>query len=204
MKKEDRFPLFCLLIIIAAFIIGSINPIYFESWFAESLFTIIIVLLLAIFYINKKFRFSNLSYALITLYLILHTIGSHYTYPETPIGFWISSIFGFTRNHYDRIIHFLWGLLIYIPALEITKRLIPIKKQKANLFYYLVPVFALISLGALYEVIEWIAVILAAPELGISYLGAQGDIWDAQKDLALNIIGSFAMALFIHARETDN
>jgi len=151
MKKEDRFPLFCLLIIIAAFIIGSINPIYFESWFAESLFTIILVLLLAIFYINKKFRFSNLSYALITLYLILHTIGSHYTYPETPIGFWISSIFGFTRNHYDRIIHFLWGLLIYIPALEITKHLIPIKKQKANLFYYLVPVFALISLGAFKE-----------------------------------------------------
>ena len=200
MKKEDRFPLLCLLIVAVAFVIGALNPVYPADWLMESWLVIIFVPLLTIFHITYgKFRFSNISYFLITLFFVLHIIGSHYTYSEAPIGFWISSLFNFSRNHYDRLVHFLWGFLLYIPTLDITKHFIPIKeKSKINFFYFLIPVFFLVSAGALFEVLEWLASIIVKPEVGLAYLGTQGDIWDTQKDIILKIVGSFIMSISVY------
>ena len=191
MKKEDRFPLFCLLAVLVVFAIGAINPVYRNDWLTESLLIFLFVPILIFTY--KYFKFSNTSYVLIAVFFVLHIVGSHYTYAEVPLGFWLKELLNLSRNHYDRIVHFLWGVLLYLPALEIYSKYIPSKSR--SLFYYLIPAAILFSLGALFEVVEWIVAINVSPETGLAYLGVQGDIWDTQKDLFLKMIGSAATAL---------
>ncbi len=192
MKKEITYPLICLVIFFISFIIGAYKPLYPQDWFLESIIGSITVILLICTY--KKFRFSNTSYTLLLIFLLLQVIGSHYTYSETPIGFWIKDLFDLSRNHYDRVIHFLFGLLLYLPTLELWKRLSHNKSKTWP--HYTVPVFVLIALGGSFEVIEWIVAIIVSPELGIAYLGTQGDVWDAQKDIAVKIVGSLIAMLY--------
>ncbi len=191
-KKENIYPLLCLAIFCVAFTIGAYKPLYPQDWFLESILGSITVILLICTY--KKFRFSNTSYTLLLIFLILQVIGSHYTYSETPIGFWIKDLFNLSRNHYDRLIHFLFGLLLYLPALELWQKLSHTTSK--TLLNYSIPVIALIALGGSFEVIEWIVAIIVSPELGIAYLGTQGDVWDAQKDIAVKIIGSLMAMLY--------
>ena len=192
MKKEDRFPLICLLIFAIVFLWAAISPNYRQDWFMESILSLLALPVLILTY--KKFRFSNISYALILIFLILQAIGAHYTYAETPLGFWISNLLHFTRNHYDRIVHFFWGFLLYLPTLELCNKFLSIKSK--NLLYYLLPASILIALGAMFEVLEWLAAIVTSPQLGTAYLGTQGDLWDTQKDLLMKVIGSTISALF--------
>lgn len=194
MKKEHRFPLLCLLIVLVAFIICAIKPLYPADWLMESYLVFISVPLLLITY--KWFKFSKTSYLLITIFLVLHMIGSHYTYASVPFGFWLQNLFHFSRNHYDRIVHFLWGLMLYLPTLEIASRYLKIKSR--TWLFYLVPVFILVSFGAIFEVIEWIVAATVHPELGLAYLGTQGDIWDTQKDLLVKFIGAMLAAPIVY------
>ncbi len=182
----------CLFIFIAAFIMGAYKPLYPEDWLLESILGVIAVILLIGTY--KKFRFSNTSYTLILIFLLFQIIGSHYTYSETPIGFWAKDLFDLSRNHYDRLVHFLFGLLLYLPMLEIWQKLSHNKsKTWPN---YAVPFFVLIALGGIFEVIEWIVAIIVSPELGIAFLGTQGDVWDAQKDIAVKMVGGLTAMLY--------
>ena len=194
MKKEDQYPLFCLFIYILAFIIGAINPLYPQDWFLESILALIIIPILIFTY--SKFRFSNTSYTLILIFSILQVTGSHYTYAETPIGFWLKDLFDFSRNHYDRIVHFAWGLLLYLPTLELYQKLSNNKMK--TLFNYSMPLFILVALGGIFEAIESLVALVVAPNLGNAYLGAQGDIWDAQKDITLKIVGSLLAMLYLY------
>ncbi|TNF91075.1 MAG: DUF2238 domain-containing protein, partial [Gammaproteobacteria bacterium] len=88
--------------LLAIWIITAINPLYPQDWFLENLLVFIWGGLLAFTY--RRFQFSNLSYGLLILFLSLHLVGAHYTYSETPFGFWLQDWFGFERNHYDRIV----------------------------------------------------------------------------------------------------
>ena len=197
MKKEHIIPFLCLLIVLIVFAIGAINPVYRDDWLLESWLVIISVPILVLTY--KKFKFSNNSYILIAIFFILHIIGSHYTYSEVPFGFWLSELFNFSRNHYDRLLHLLWGILLYLPALEIYQK---VSKSKTKfLFYYLMPASILITLGVFYEVIEWLAAVIVAPEVGTAFLGTQGDQWDVYKDLFLKTIGSIAMSILFYIKE---
>ena len=200
MKKEDRFPLFCLLAVLIVFAIGAINPVYRDVWIAESLLIFLFVPILIITY--RKFKFSNTSYVLIAIFSILQILGSHYTYSEVPLGFWLKELLNLSRNHYDRIVHFLWGALLYLPVFEIYSKNILTKSR--TFFYYLMPAAILVSLGALFEVGEWIIVRNVGIEEGVSYFGAQGDIWDTQKDTFLQMIGSFITALFYYTKRNKS
>ncbi len=200
MKKDNLYPFICLFVFIVAFIIGAYKPLYPQDWLLESILAIIAVPMLVFSY--KKFRFSNTSYTLILFFLILQVIGSHYTYSETPIGFWIKDLFDFSRNHYDRLIHFLFGLLLYLPMLEIWVKLSHNKSK--NWPNYAVPLFVLIALGGIFEVIEWLVAIIVSPELGIAYLGSQGDIWDAQKDITVKIVGGLMAMLYFWRSSLKN
>ncbi len=195
-KKEDHYPLLCLSAFLVAFILAAIKPLFPRDWLLESLLTLITVPVLVMTY--KKLRFSNISYTLITLFLILHTIGSHYTYSEVPFGFWLQDVLGFSRNHYDRIVHFLFGLFLYLPLREVVQKVSPSTSKQQRFFSYLVPVLIITSFGALFEILEWLAASIVDPDLGIAYLGTQGDVWDAQKDMTLKMISSvIAMGFFI-------
>jgi len=129
----------------------------------------------------RRFQLSNLSYLLFTVFLSLHLIGAHYTYSETPFGFWMQELFDFERNHYDRLVHFCFGLLLAYPIHEILLR-----KSGATAHWSLFfSVNCIVALSAIYEILEAIAATLVSPELGVAYLGTQGDKWDAQKDAML-------------------
>ncbi|MBI3896090.1 MAG: DUF2238 domain-containing protein [Acidobacteria bacterium] len=149
----------------------------------------------------RLFQFSRISYTLIFIFLCLHTIGAHYTYSRVPYDLWfrnlsgvsISEIFGLDRNQYDRFGHFTFGLLMFYPAREVLTR---IAKVSGFWGYYL-PLTAMLSLSGLYELMEMAVAIVLGGELGHDYIGAQGDLWDAQKDMAMAICGGITAMAFV-------
>lgn len=163
---------------------AAINPLHPADWLLENILVIIFVILLIVTY--KKFPLSDLSYILITIFLTLHTIGSHYTYAEVPFGFWLQETFNFDRNHYDRIVHFSFGLLLAYPIREVFLR---VAHAKGFWAFYL-PLDVTLAFSALYEIIEWGVARVFGGELGAAYLGTQGDIWDAQKDMLAATVGA--------------
>lgn len=162
--------------LIMLWVITAINPHFPRDWLIENLLVFIYGAILIFTY--PWFKFSNFSYVLITLFLSLHLIGAHYTYANTPVGFWLQPIFDFERNHYDRIVHFCFGLLIAYPFREVLLRLTKVKKQ----WSYFLAVSVILAFSAFYELLEAVVAMLVEPELGNAYLGTQGDEWDAEKD----------------------
>ncbi len=181
---SNRVLQFLMVWLAILWIITAIEPLYPRDWLLENLLVFIWCGLLAATY--RRFRFSNLSYALFTLFMSLHLIGAHYTYAETPIGFWLQDWFELERNHYDRIVHFCFGLLLAWPMREILLR----KAGVNRAWSYFLAINCVLAFSATYEVIEGIAAVVVEPELGMAFLGIQGDVWDAQKDSALAFVGA--------------
>ena len=182
-----------VLWLVVLWIITAIDPVYPRDWLLENLLVFFYGALLIVTY--RWFRFSNLSYALFTVFITLHLVGAHYTYSETPFGFWLQGLFDFERNHYDRIVHFSFGLLIAYPFREILARQSGVKRG----WSYFLAVIGILAFSAFYEVLEGIAAMIVSPELGTAYLGTQGDEWDAQKDSFLAFSGAIiAMLLTWH------
>ncbi len=162
----------------------AIKPLDRSDWLLENLLVFAFMgLLVATF---RRFQFSNFSYLLFTVFLVLHTYGAHYTYSETAFGFWLRDTFHLSRNPYDRIVHFAFGLLLTFPMRELGQRVLDLRR----FWSYLVPFSVALAMSAGYEQIEaWVARIVS-PELGAAYLGTQGDEWDAQKDMDRAMTGA--------------
>ena len=171
--------------------VTAIAPLNRQDWMLENILAITGVAILIFTY--RRFQFSNSSYLLITLFLSLHLVGAHYTYSETPFGFWMQEWFGFRRNHYDRLIHFAFGLLLAYPIRELLVRAAGMKAK----WSVPVSVFLILSLGALFEIFEMWAALLVSPELGTAYLGTQGDVWDAQQDMFQATLGATCAMLIL-------
>jgi len=172
-------------------VVWAYRPWNFSDWVLENLLTVAFVALLI--GTRHVFRLSNVSYTELFLFLLLHTIGSHYTYADVPyekwtaaLGFSINDLFGFERNHFDRLVHFLFGFLFAYPMRELFVR---VAHTRGAWSYYL-PVELVMSLSMLYELIEWVAAEAVGGELGMAYLGTQGDVWDAHKDMGLATLGA--------------
>jgi putative membrane protein len=162
----------------------AISPVDRRDWFLENILALLLVGTLLATY--RMFPFSDRSYVLITLFLTLHAIGAHYTYAEVPFGFSMKSLFELERNHFDRVAHFASGLLLTYPIRELFVR----KAQIQGGWTYVFPIVTLLALSGFFEVIEsWVAQVVS-PELGDAYLGTQGDIWDAQKDMTAALCGA--------------
>ena len=196
-KISNFFPLIFLVLYLILFTICSINPFSREVWWAENIPVIIPVVLLLFTF--KRFRFSNLSYFLMWFFISIHTIGGHYTFELVPFEFFNNQLSKFEmeflfpdgRNNFDRFGHFFVGVFAY-PIAEFTYR----KKYITTIFTaILFGVFALGFWGALYEVIEMIYAIQEGGEAGAAFLGSQGDIWDAQKDMLLDILGAITVSI---------
>jgi len=168
----------------------AINPVYPGSWLLENYLVFIFVPF--IIWTYYKFRLSNISYTCIFFFMVLHAVGAHYTYAEVPFGFWLQEMFSFSRNHFDRIVHFSFGLLIAYPIREVFMR---VASSKGVWGYYL-PVELTLAFSAIYEIVEWGAAVVVDPHAGTAFLGSQGDIWDAQKDMLLAGIGA-SMSMLI-------
>jgi putative membrane protein len=155
---------------------AAIAPVYRFDWFLENLLVLLAVGLLAASY--RSFPLSNLSYLLITLFLSLHTLGAHFTYSQTPFGFWLQEIFGLARNPYDRLVHFGFGLIVVYPVREALMRSLEARGLRADLLAFAV----MLASSSLYEMIEWTTALIISPEAALAFLGTQGDVFDAQKD----------------------
>jgi len=190
-RTNHTFPLILLGAYLVLFIVLAFNPVDRSTWWVENLTVWIIVAVLGILYC-RGIRFSNTAYALMSVLIFLHTIGGHYTFAKVPFD-WVTDTFDFERNHFDRLAHFSVGFYAYAVAEWLwVKGLV---NNRFILFTY--PVFVIMAVAAGYELVEWIFAITANPEAGIAYLGSQGDIWDAQKDMLADTLGAItAVTLF--------
>ncbi len=187
-----RYPLALLCIYTVIWIALAIDPVYRHDWLLENVLVFLSVPLLVL--TAKRLRFTELTYTCLFLFFVLHSIGSHYTYALVPYDDWFRSLtggslddlLGFDRNHFDRLVHFLYGLLITPAAVEIFAHYGRYPRSWAVLF----PTLFMWSHAGFYEVIEWGAAIWFGGDLGQAYLGTQGDIWDGQKDMALAMAGT--------------
>lgn len=189
---KNGFPLLLLLVYLILFtLLGISPPSGREVWLAENLPICFIVISLIIIHL-KWFRFSNLSYFLMAFLVFLHTVGGYYTFANVPFD-WVTNFFGFERNHYDRMAHFTVGFYAFPVAELLTRK----RLTNAVIVTYLFALFAIMSLAATYELMEWQFAILGDPQAGAEVLGSQGDVWDAQKDILADTLGAiFALLLF--------
>lgn len=155
-----------------------------NNWFLENTLTVLFMLFLIFSF--RKYQFSDLSYLLICVYLCLHVYGAKYTYAENPFGYWLKDYFHFERNHYDRIVHFCFGFLLAYPMRELFLKWLKYPKTVA----WILPIEITLSVSGLYELIEWAVADVFFKAQGDAYLGTQGDIWDAQKDIFMAFMGA--------------
>jgi putative membrane protein len=172
----------------------AIHPLDRGDWLLENLLVFFTAAVLVPTY--RRFRFSNFGYALIILFLVVHAIGAHYTYAKVPAGFWLQDWLHLKRNHYDRIIHFTFGFLLLYPMRELLIRSARAHERWATWL----AVAALAALSSFFEIVEAIVAQIVRPDLGAAFLGTQGDIWDAQKDMAAAFIGAVTVALWLSFR----
>ena len=184
------FSLFWLLL--------AIDPLYREVWLVENL--ILIVCIAYLLHNYKKYPFSNRAYWMIFIFCILQTIGAHYTYAEVPLGFWVADWLDIGRNHYDRLVHFTFGFLVILPFKEVMIRKVVFSTRAIEIFTL---VMLFIGISGSYEVVEsWYAMLYEQDKASDMFLGSQGDIWDAEKDMALAGLGAWLYLQFFDARSS--
>ena len=190
MRLRVATPYLCLATFAAGWVLLAIAPWDRATWMLENIPTLIAVpLAVATF---RRFRFSDRAYVHATIFLLLHTLGSHYTYSTTPIGDWMRAMLGLGRNHYDRVVHFSFGLLMLAPSRERFFRppaVVPVDRQVG------LSIALIAAWGCGYEILEWLIAIVADPTAGIAFLGTQGDPWDSQKDLLAAVAGALVGAI---------
>lgn len=202
-KHEPQIPsrrelLVLLIIYLIGFTVLAIRPYDRADWALENFFPVSMLLALLLTY--KYFKFTRLSYYLLFFYLFVQSYGGHYTYALTPPFGWLRDQYGLSRNHYDRVAHFMLGFLMAMPVREILLRYI----QASRRWMAFLTAAILLAIGAFYEFIEWWVAVLVTPELGDKFLGTQGDIWDSHWDMFLALVGAIlALAIFskLHDRQ---
>ncbi len=194
-KTFSREPLVLLALTAAALLVSFTHPADMLTWWMETLPVFIAIPLLL--YTARSFPLTPLLYRLIFLHALILILGAHYTYAEVPLGYWMQDWFGFERNHYDRIGHFMQGFGPAILAREILLRKQVVKGGWLVLFVLSV----CLAFSACYEFIEWFAAIVN-DQAAESFLGTQGDVWDTQWDMLLCLIGA-ATALLTLSRLHD-
>jgi putative membrane protein len=170
----------------------AISPNDRADWALENLLVVVFVAVL--FATCRRLVFSRVSYTLFFVFLCLHCVGAHYTYAEVPYDAWVrwltgrplNEMLGWTRNNFDRAVHFSYGLLLAYPIREIFLRVANVR----GFWGYFLPLDLAASTSMAFELIEWVVVVLVAGDLGQAYLGTQGDEWDAHKDMALASLGA--------------
>ncbi len=184
------FPLVLGGVFVAFFTALAVSPASRPVWWAENIPVMaMFVLLVATFH---RFRYTNLAYAMMAVWLFLHTIGGHYTFANVPFGF-VTDLFGFSRNHFDRIAHFSVGFYAFALAELLTR-----KRLAHPVVVVLFGLTAIMAVACAYEIIEWGYAVVEGGEAGVEFLGSQGDPWDAQKDMLADTLGAvFALAVFV-------
>lgn len=174
----------CVAVFTALWLYTFLHTSDMANWWLEN--ALVWIALIGMVTTYSRAKFSDLSYLLICIYLCLHVYGAMHTYAENPFGYWLMEQCDFSRNHYDRIVHFSFGFLLAYPMRECFLVMLRFPSWVA----WLLPIEITLSISAAYELLEWAVADIFFPEQGIAYLGSQGDIWGAQKDIALAVTGA--------------
>lgn len=179
--SQKIWHLFLLISAVGVFVWSAVRPYDYPTWVAEVSPAVIGGILFVTFY--RRFRFSSVSYLLSWFFALILIVGGHYTYSRVPIGYWFQNTFEMSRNHYDRLGHFFQGVVPAMLGRELLLRTSPLRRGK-----WLFCICTCIALGisAMYELIEWGAAVTSGAE---DFLATQGDIWDAQSDMFLALLG---------------
>lgn len=190
--SHRRYLLILALLFFVEWLVLALHPLDRSDWALENALVAAFVLVLAASY--QKLLLSRVSYTLIFVFLCLHEVGAHYTYAKVPYDAWfealtgntLNSLMGWERNHFDRLSHFAYGLLLAYPIREVFLRVANVR----GFWGYFLPLDLTMSTSMIFELFEWGAAELFGGDLGVAYLGTQGDIWDAHKDMALASLGA--------------
>ncbi|WP_345993261.1 DUF2238 domain-containing protein [Sulfurimonas sp. HSL-1716] len=183
------YPHILSILFMLLFVLLAINPVDRDVWIVED--TPIVITFILLVFTFRFFRFSNYSYTLMSAWMFWHTVGGHYTFANVPFDF-ITHLFGFERNNFDRVGHLVVGFYAFAAAELLTR-----KKWSGPVLATFFGLFFIMSIAAWYEILEWIYAVLHGGQAGIEFLGSQGDIWDAQKDMLFDMFGAlFALVLF--------
>jgi putative membrane protein len=196
-QVPSRRELLALLVIYAiGFTVLAIRPYDRWDWAMENFFPLSMLAAVVIAY--PYYKFTRLAYYLIFFYLFVQSYGGHYTYALAPPFNWLRDEFHLSRNHYDRVAHFMLGFLMAIPVREILLQYVKTSRR----WMAFITASILLAIGAFYEFIEWWVSLLASPELGNAFLATQGDIWDSHWDMLLALVGAIcALALFMKSHD---
>jgi len=189
---QDRFQQWMFVLFLAFFSGSCIKPPYIQFLLMQHVPTVLAALLLA--YLSNRFSISRLSFSAIILFLGLHTLGARYLYSYVPYDEWseylmginVSKLFGFQRNHYDRLVHFSYGFLMAVPIQEFERRHLRLSVPLSSVL----AIECILATSAAYELLEWLVAIVFTPKWADQFLGHQGDIFDAHKDMALAVTGA--------------
>jgi len=173
------------------FLIAGFRPERVFDFFLEN--GAVSILLIALIVSYRRLPLSDLSYAVILLYLCLHEWGAHYKYTDVPLGEWMKGWLHTQRNSYDRVVHFSFGLMLSYPMQEILMRSVGVRSR----WRYVLPVEAVLSFSAIYEMLEAFMASILTPERGEEFVGMQGDMWDSQEDMFMAGLGAVAAMVLI-------
>jgi putative membrane protein len=199
--EHRRYLLILASLFAVIWIALAINPSYRHDWMLENALVVVFAVGLLLTY--KRIVFSRVSYTLIFVFLVLHEVGAHYTYAEVPYDHWfreftgqsLNELFGWKRNNFDRVVHFCYGVLLAYPVREIFLRVANVR----GFWGYFLPLDLTMSSSMMFELFEWGAAEVFGGPLGQAYLGTQGDVWDAHKDMALASLGALIAMLITFA-----
>lgn len=185
-QNADRFLIGLCLTFLTFWITCFIGTTDLINWYIENILVVLFAIVITVTY--RRFRFSNLSYCCFFLFLCLHTYGAKYAYADNVFGLWLQNKLHLWRNPYDRIVHTSFGLLIIYPMRDLFTRRLGLSAKMT----WLLPIEMILSLAGLFELVEWAIADVFFPAHGKSYVGTQGDVWDAQKDMVVAFAGAMA------------
>lgn len=184
-----HYPLVLLTLVVLALVLSGLSPYDRTTWWLETFPVMISIPILVGTY--RRFPLTSLLYTLLAIHALILILGGHYTYARVPLGFWVQDLFGFERNHYDRLGHFAQG---FIPAILVREILLRTSPLRPGRWLFVLVTAVCLAFSACYEFIEWWTALLGGHSAE-AFLGTQGDVWDTQWDMFLALVGAVTAQL---------
>ena len=187
LHKTERIEIAMLAVVVVAAAVSAIRPHSFAVWMTEIFWVagLLVILLVT----RRMFRFSLAAYSCFFAWMMLQTVGAHYTFELVPMD-WLKEMLGLVRNPYDRIAHFTVGWFAF-PFAELFLRKGWVRSAALAAFF---AVMTVVAMAGLWELVEWQYAVIEGGDAGAAFLGSQGDIWDAQKDILCDTLGALCAA----------
>jgi putative membrane protein len=184
MRPDDRLPLACLAVAVAATALSRVGARDPATWLMEVAPTLLALPVLVASF--RRFRFTSLVYVALAVHTLILSTGAHWTYAEVPLGFWVRDALGLSRNHFDRLGHLAQG---FVPALVVRELVLRTSPLRPGKWLLTLVTLSVLGVSAFYEFVEWWAAVLLGQGAD-AFLGTQGDPWDTQWDMFLALCGA--------------